>query len=286
MVHLAHRHHPGQPPGWGYFGRRDQPLELLGTQHALWVSSVLEPAAIGLQRRGSEGDRVFPKLIDLVPKDLVHLPSMSISGFQGIGTGTGSRSYNTYHNFFASAVNMSGNHSLKFGTELRVGQRAGYSYGNMLPSYTFGSDWVKATDTSATAPIGMQLASFMYGLPTDGSRSNNANASPTNKIFAWYVHDDWKVTPKLMVNIGIRHELEFPTTERYNRTNRGFAFAGANPVQAAAQANYALNPIAELPANQFKVLGGLMFAGVGGNPRGIYGLQARNFMPRLDSPIN
>ena len=151
----------------------------------------------------------------------------------------------------------------------------------MLPSYTFGTDWVKATDTSASAAIGQQLASFMYGLPTDGSRSNNANAAPTHKIFSWYVHDDWKVTPKLMVNIGFRHELEFPTTERYNRTNRGFAFAAANPVQAAAQANYALNPIAEIPASQFKVLGGLMFAGVGGNPRGIYGLQARNFMPRL-----
>jgi hypothetical protein len=34
-------------------------------------------------------------------------------------------------------------------------------------------------------------------------------------MFSWYVHDDWRLTPKLTVNLGFRHELEFPTTERF-----------------------------------------------------------------------
>ena len=221
------------------------------------------------------------QMINEVPQDLITLPALTISGYQAIGTNSGSKSFYTNQNFFASAVNMRGNHSLKLGTELRVAQRTGYNYGSLIPAYTFGSDWVKATDTSATAPIGMQLASFMYGLPTDGSKNNNASYATTSKYVAWYVHDDWKVTRKLTLNLGIRHEIEIPTTERYDRTNRGFAFADANPVQAAAQANYALNPISQIPVSQFKVLGGLMFAGVGGNPRGVYGVQARNFMPRM-----
>lgn len=235
------------------------------------VSNGIDLAAIGFN----------PQLINLVPKELIHLPSMSISGYQGIGSGTGSLSTSTNQNFFASVTQMRGNHSLKFGTEVRWYQRAGNSYGNLLPSYTFGTDWLKASDTANASPIGQGLASFMYGLPTDGSRSNNASSAVMSKMFAWYVHDDWKVTRKLTVNLGIRHELEFPTTERYNRTTRGFSYNDPNPVQAAAQANYALNPIDQIPASQFKVPGGLMFAGVNGNPRGIFGLQKLNFMPRI-----
>ena len=60
------------------------------------------------------------QLISLVPKELIHLPSISISGYEGIGSGTGSKNYSTNQNFFASATNMRGNHNLKFGTELRV----------------------------------------------------------------------------------------------------------------------------------------------------------------------
>jgi hypothetical protein len=81
------------------------------------------------------------------------------------------------------------------------------------------------------------------------------------------------------MNIGLRQELEFGETERYNRTNAGFDFATANPTQAAAQANYALNPIPQIPVSQFKVTGGQLFAG--SNNRAIYNLAPHNFMPRL-----
>ena len=98
-------------------------------------------------------------------------------------------------------------------------------------------------------------------------------------MFAWYVQDDWKATRKLTVNLGLRQELEFGETERYNRANAGFDFTAASPVQAAAQANYALNPIPQIPVGQFKVPGGQLFAGDG--KRALYKLAPHNFMPRV-----
>ena len=88
------------------------------------------------------------------------------------------------------------------------------------------------------------------------------------------------MTRNLTVNVGLRYEVEWPTTERFNRTNRGFDFSAASPIQAAAQANYAASPIPELPASSFRTLGGLLFAGVGGVPRGLWDADRNNFLPR------
>ena len=127
--------------------------------------------------------------------------------------------------------------------------------------------------------MGQGLASFLYGLPTGGSISRNDSSISTSKMFGWYLQDDWKATRKLTVNLGIRHEMEFSLAERYNRANRGFDFGAVSPVQAAAQANYALKPISQIPVGQFKVLGGQLFAS--SSLRSIYELNPRNFMPRI-----
>jgi hypothetical protein len=55
----------------------------------------------------------------------------------------------------------------------------------------------------------------------------------------------------------------------------------ASPIEAQALANYAQRPIPEVPASQFKAKGGLLFAGVGGNPRTLWKTSKTNFMPRI-----
>ena len=95
-----------------------------------------------------------------------------------------------------------------------------------------------------------------------------------------YIHDDWKLSSRLTLNLGLRYEMELPTTERYNRSVLDFDSTTASPVQDAAKANYAKNPIPQIPVDQFRVLGGLTFAGVNGNPRGLWNTDKNNFMPR------
>lgn len=71
---------------------------------------------------------------------------------------------------------------------------------------------------------------------------------------------------RLTLNLGIRFEKEAPTTDRFNRGNAGYDFNITSPIEPAAQANYARNPIPELA--QWNVRGGLRFLATDGAPRG------------------
>jgi hypothetical protein len=209
------------------------------------------------------------------------LPALTIDGgtITGIGSTSGSQNAELYHTVFGSATHVMGSHSLQFGLQSWNTGYSAHSYGNLVPSYTFGTNWTTATDTAAAALIGQGLAAFLYGLPTAGSISRNDSFIDQWHMWAWYVQDDWKATRKLTINLGLRQEIELPTTERYNRANRGFDLTSPNPVQTAAQAAYALNPIPQIPVSQFNVLGGPLF--VSSSQRGLFATNGKNFMPRL-----
>jgi hypothetical protein len=102
-----------------------------------------------------------------------------------------------------------------------------------------------------------------------------------DKNLAFFIQDDWKITRKLNINIGLRYEFQTAITERYNRSVRGFDPEATFAFAAQAQANYAKNPTPEVPAAQFVPRGGLTFAGVGGQPRTVYEPQKNELMPRI-----
>jgi hypothetical protein len=131
------------------------------------------------------------------------------------------------------------------------------------------------------APIGQGLASMLLGIPTGGQVTINASRAEQSTFSGVYIQDDWRITRRLTVNIGLRYELEGPPTERFNRSIRGFDFSAQSPIAAQAKANYAKSPIPELPVNQFQVMGGLTFAGVNGNPRALWNADKNNFAPRV-----
>lgn len=109
------------------------------------------------------------------------------------------------------------------------------------------------------------MASMMFGIPSGGTINNNASSAQENSYWGLFVQDDWRVTSKLTINLGRRYEFEKPTSERYNRSIRGFDFATANPASPA----------------QLKTVGGLLFAGVGSQPRQLWYADKNNFAPRV-----
>jgi hypothetical protein len=125
------------------------------------------------------------------------------------------------------------------------------------------------------------------GLPDSGSITRQSDYIEQSGSWGFFVQDDWKVSPKLTVNLGMRYEFETPLHERYNRSTLGFDTSYVQPISAAAQAAYATiypkisGGFAQLPPSAFALNGGMTFAGQNGNNGNLYNTPKDVFMPRL-----
>jgi hypothetical protein len=225
----------------------------------------------------------FPSsLVNQLDGSLVAIPEIQIQAMQTLSQGSGYDSATNYHTITGSITSIRGNHSLRYGGEFRTFQENRAAIGNYSPAIVFNAGWTQGPlDNSPAAPIGQGLASFLLGLPTGGYKDINSDYAQQSRFFGFFFQDDWKITSRLTLNVGLRYELETPTTERYDRTVRGFAFDATNPIEAAARANYARAPIPELSPADFRTPGGLLFSNVGGVARGLWNTDRNNFAPRF-----
>ena len=115
----------------------------------------------------------------------------------------------------------------------------------LSPQLNYNTNYGRPSTPRPTPPVAAKLASMLLGIPA-GSMGLTDSYVEQDKYFALYSQDDWKVSRKLTINLGLRYEHESPMTERYNRAAAQFAFGQSNPLKAHARANYT-SPIPELP---------------------------------------
>jgi len=225
-----------------------------------------------------------PALVNSIDKSVATFPRLNVAPFSTVSnweSGDGTTA-SLIHNFNLTLTWNKGKHNLRFGHDFRnLRENRNRFPTSTAPDYNFNSTFTRGPlDTAAPPQVGGEIASFLLGVP-GGSMAVNASYAERNSIYAFYVQDDYKVTPKLTLNLGLRYEVESPTTERYDRAARNFDATTSNPVEAQARAQYAASPIPELPVSQFAVRGGLTFVNAGGNPRGYWETAKKNFMPRI-----
>jgi TonB dependent receptor len=109
---------------------------------------------------------------------------------------------------------------LKFGANYRQLFMNFRQHGEPSGQYSFGNVF---TQQRAGAPNsttqGMGFASFLLGYLDGGTIQHTFSSAMESKYFGFYAQDDWKVTNKLTLNIGLRWDVDLPRTERYNRLN-------------------------------------------------------------------
>jgi Carboxypeptidase regulatory-like domain/TonB dependent receptor-like, beta-barrel len=207
-----------------------------------------------------------------------YFPAFDLDAFTDVGQNIGATTIHSIYSFQPTVTRIMGRHSLRAGWDLRLYHEKNSEAGAAAGSYQFRGNFTRLSSTSADL-FGQDVASLVIGLPTGGSIARNAlrvNDTWFNGIF---VQDDWRLSNKLTINLGLRYEYEGPTTEVENRNVRGFDSNAAIAIEAAAKAAYARSPIAELPASAFNVRGGLQFA-TDANP-GFFNADGNNFQPRV-----
>jgi hypothetical protein len=192
-------------------------------------------------------------------------PSINVSNFQGLG---GSPSIDQAGHTWSIQPSLSldrGSNLYKIGGETRIIR--GNFYRNDAPAgaYAFSTAFTGGprADTPATTS-GFAMASLLLGLGS-GSISWQQPVAIQNLYYALYAQNDRRLGSKFTLNLGLRYEYESPRTERFDRTTRGFAYNSPSPLA--------------LPGLDLQ--GGLLYAGVNGQPRGIYNPDRRNLAPRI-----
>lgn len=99
-------------------------------------------------------------------------------------------------------------------------------------AFSFGAGFTqRVVNPAAVATEGNGFATFLLGLPNNGgSVSHSFDAATASAYAGAYVQDDWKVSQKLTLNIGLRYDVDTPRTERYNRLSY-FDINAASPLQ-------------------------------------------------------
>ena len=221
---------------------------------------------------------------NLIPEDIRRFPRFDITGYQGTGVG-GELRPNDTHSVVLTVNKAAGSHSLKTGFEFRSYRETDKFFANnQTGQFNFDSTWTRGPlDNAPTAPgqLGQSFASFLLGLPSSGFVNRAADYAEQSLTWGFFIHDDWKFNSRLTLNLGLRYEIEGALTERFNRSVRSFDYQAIQPFETAAQTNYARNPTPEVPVGQFLLRGGLTFAGINGQPRGLYETPKGNFMPRV-----
>jgi hypothetical protein len=225
-----------------------------------------DPAALGFSS-------TFANLV------LHNFPMFSVSGMAQMGGTPPGYLASDIWTTEAVLAHTHGRHNLRLG--LQRFDLADYleSPGNTNGCFSLTGYFTGKNPLGSVGPTGYGLADFELGMPGGGNCSGyagliNQPADPEYWMheYSWFVQDDFHLSRRFTLNMGLRWDYAGPVSDKYNRLLNGFCFS-------------CTSPLGNIPGLG-TLVGGPTFAGVGGAPSGIFHRKYDNYGPRVGFAYN
>ena len=139
------------------------------------------------------------------------LPSGTVYGLSGWGSpGTSYESQNVYQ-ILDNVTKILGNHSLKAGVALQ-NLRFFYQYASNPRGY-YGYTGTYTSSPAASITTGFGVADFLVNQMNYVGISNAPSINDQQSYNSGYFQDDWRVNPRLTLNLGLRYDYYQPYKE-------------------------------------------------------------------------
>lgn len=202
--------------------------------------------------------------------DHLLFPSIAPANYYSLGDGAAGQTRHGGFSIFTLGANITrvmGNHVVKFGGTAWLLQANDTESGSSTGSFSFTQALTQGPNpNTATSTAGNSFASMLLGLGSGSMIIKSKDAATTSRYYGLFVQDDWKLRPRLTVNLGVRYDLEIPRTERHNRME---TFDPTITSPLATQTGLT------------SLVGGVVYPGVNGQSRRQFNPEWKNFGPRV-----
>jgi hypothetical protein len=181
----------------------------------LRVKSIRDPLSTGFDATtlglpaymtANTGTKAFPQFS-------AQYRSMGVGGYAII------HRYEDLYQYMGSVTKIIGGHTVKAGAEFRKVQENYYQPNLPGGGFTFNRKQTGLNPLSSSSSQGDGLASAFLGFGSSGTVSIDYPTAQSAGYAATYINDDWRISRKLTINVGLRWDADIPRVDRFNRIN-------------------------------------------------------------------
>jgi hypothetical protein len=172
-----------------------------------------------------------------LPRSLSQFPYISTTSMTGLGVQDNNSYYVHASDDFSTNVSKElGKQSLKMGFDYRKIKAAGNDANT--PEFDFSSIFTQSINTSKGTG-GADVADMLLGYPVAGSAYSSTKLTDFVNYYGLYIQDQYRITPKLTLNAGLRWERETGLQEVNNGMLVGINNSQLNPTGTPGAVEFA-----------------------------------------------